>query len=201
MSQVSLADLSAQGAVLVQETKAIARDVFIATQKSRDGVIGTQRLADVDNLQLENLRYEKGYLLRDIQRCRNFRCVGSPQCSAIFMLLWPIAVVCGAPCYHSTVETDKIALVPVEEFLTSAPPHLTAVSEAENPHKFFMNRLAHELEMRKKCVCSRCGRGDGRVLRLECGVSAVVQVQHRAGRDGRQATCRRRQHRRAKVVS
>ena len=52
----------------------------------------------------------------------------------------------------STAETDKIALIPEDDFLATAPADLAAVSKDTNPHGFFMNRLAHELQLRQKCA-------------------------------------------------
>ena len=50
----------------------------------------------------------------------------------------------------STTETDKLSLVSVDDFMANAPAELRTVTAAEDPHKFFMNRLTHELELRRK---------------------------------------------------
>ena len=61
--------------VVLQELKAGSREVLLATAGSRDAVAVAQRAADADNLQLDNLRYQKSFLLREIQRCQGFRLV------------------------------------------------------------------------------------------------------------------------------
>jgi hypothetical protein len=70
-----------KGLVLLQELKGATRDVLLQTSASRDSVAAAQKAADADNLQLDNLRYQKGFLLREIQRCQSFRCVlSTPRC-------------------------------------------------------------------------------------------------------------------------
>lgn len=50
----------------------------------------------------------------------------------------------------STAETDKIDLLPDDQFQLEAPEALTCVDKAANPHSYFMNRLAHELQLRQR---------------------------------------------------
>ncbi len=49
---------------------------------------------------------------------------------------------------------DKLQLIPLEEFLATAPAELRTPEATGTPHALQMSRLEHELVLRKKCVRS-----------------------------------------------
>ena len=57
-------------------------------------------------------------------------------------------------CVHgfSTLETDKLSLVPLEECRATAPAELTSEAATGSEHALFMSRLTHELDLRQKWV-------------------------------------------------
>ena len=74
-TDADVSELLTRGALLCQDIKASSRDVLLGVQAARDRVQAAMASADADNLTLDNLRYERSHLLREISKCKASRCV------------------------------------------------------------------------------------------------------------------------------
>ena len=87
-------ELVTRGALLCQDIKASSRDALLTAQEHRERVQTAMAGADGDALQLDNLRYERSHLLREISKCKTFRCV----CSLMYVCFCAAIVCwCAAP--------------------------------------------------------------------------------------------------------
>jgi hypothetical protein len=75
-----VAELVTRGSLLCQEIKAASRDVLLAAQSHKDRVQAAMAAADAENLQLDNLRYERSHLMREILKCKTVRCAPYAGC-------------------------------------------------------------------------------------------------------------------------
>eukprot|EP00656_Telonema_subtile_P022967 TRINITY_DN2425_c0_g1_i5.p1 TRINITY_DN2425_c0_g1~~TRINITY_DN2425_c0_g1_i5.p1 ORF type:complete len:554 (-),score=185.66 TRINITY_DN2425_c0_g1_i5:45-1706(-) len=97
----------------------------MSTEKRKRETLAKKQEIDATNLLLYNLNYEKNHFAKQIRSCHDFR--GS----------------------YSTIE-----LASVDDFKQNAPAELSGV-DAGDAHKLMLNRLAYELQERKRLCAQR----------------------------------------------
>lgn len=65
--------------LLLRGLKAGLRDTFLASDAWKARVQEQKDRVEAHQLKLQNLLYEKDHLVREIRRCRGFRCVSRPS--------------------------------------------------------------------------------------------------------------------------
>eukprot|EP00033_Pygsuia_biforma_P002518 GCRY01002789.1.p1 GENE.GCRY01002789.1~~GCRY01002789.1.p1 ORF type:complete len:713 (-),score=212.96 GCRY01002789.1:97-2235(-) len=100
--------------------KPLHREVYSAIEDLKDTINRNNRELDGYRLRVDNLLYEKDNLVREIINCKKFK-----------------------------TSEGEINLIPLSEFERDAPVELQ-VSANESEHKLHLNRLAFELDERKK---------------------------------------------------
>ena len=74
-----LSKATSEAAVLSVALKMQERRALLATEACKVQVEDDKKALDQHHLQLQNLLYERNHLLREIERCRSFRCVTYPS--------------------------------------------------------------------------------------------------------------------------
>lgn len=115
-----------EGAFALLEIKSVNRHAWELVNESKVRCLAANAAIDTADLKLQNLQYQKNHFLREIRHCRLFRS-----------------------------EERQIELIPVTEFLTSAPAELKAVTQEEDAHKFHLNRLELEKLQRQELCLKR----------------------------------------------
>lgn len=108
--------------LMLVDLKSASRGVFMQTEEMRKQVEAIKKKTEASSLGLQNLLYEKAFLLKEISRCKEY----------------------------TTDETDKVELCDEATFESKAPEHLRTVSKTESEHSYHLNRLSHEMLMRKQ---------------------------------------------------
>lgn len=154
---------------------------------TRDAVRNNRSRVDNLHLQLQNLAYEAGYLRSEIDKCLEFKwvtnltnrinhpgmirgyfhvfffliVVGVLLCSFVFLFFF-LCLVQLSRSMH-----EQIELVPLEEFLETAPEELRSAEASE--HEVTMGRLRHELTLRRALAT----RLETSVSRKKCLVDEI----------------------------
>lgn len=123
-SSETIRDATSQGLVLVLQLKDSNKSLSMHTEELRASTSDKKNEIDQSNLQLQNLQYEKQYYEREIRACNSFA---------------------------SAFSDEQIGLMSVQDFMKCAPRELTEGIENDE-HKLMLNRLAHELQLRKELV-------------------------------------------------
>eukprot|EP01135_Chromosphaera_perkinsii_P007611 Nk52_evm67s914 gene=Nk52_evmTU67s914 len=118
--------LKLKSGVLFTEMKKFRRDINIRVKLIKDDTDNHRKNVDSLHLNLDNLLYERGHIRKEIMECKEFRS-----------------------------KHEEIDLVSLKEFYKNAPQKLTGSSDnptaaEENSHKLTLNRLAWELQERKR---------------------------------------------------
>eukprot|EP00941_MAST-03F_sp_MAST-3F-sp1_P006530 g6530.t1 len=114
-----ISSLGLRSSLLLLELKRCNREVFLALSESKEEVSKAKESLDAANLGLQNLEYEKQYLLREIERNQGFK----------------------------TIEMDRISLVSPKVFEKETGRSLK--SHEGDKHAYQLDRLAHELSTRQ----------------------------------------------------
>ena len=111
-----------ESALQITAMKSLSRKVYHLKNEHMQEVQVAKKRVEETSLRLQNLQYEKNQLLNEIRRSRAFR----------------------------TTETDKVSLMTKDDYYkdtgTKKPKKITK----EEEHKLYLERLAHELALRKR---------------------------------------------------
>ena len=113
-------------ALQITSFKRLSRKVYQQKNDHLQEVQVAKKRVEETSLRLQNLQYEKNQLLNEIRRCRDFR----------------------------TKETDNVDLMPLTNYYKEKgikqPKTNSKKKDADADHKMHLERLAHELTVRKR---------------------------------------------------
>jgi len=118
-------ELLEKGMLEFLELKAANLVAHRRTETKKGETQSKKQTVDATNLQLNNLNYEKNHYVKQIRNCRDLK-----------------------------LTYDKLDLHTVDSFLKAAPAELTSVDQSD-AHQLMLNRLAFELEERKRLCAER----------------------------------------------
>ena len=137
------------GGLALIQLKEVHRSLWEVVHAFKEATQRANAGVDAAELKLQNLQYEKNHFLRQITHLRDFHPDAGP----------------------------KIEMLNEEEFAKQAPPELLAVSKADDPHQYHLNRLELELRQRK-ALCEVCCSSSARLAAVRTLFAQLVRLSH-----------------------
>lgn len=120
-NKADIKEASSKGLISLLRCRNANKDLAHQTEAMRDDTAKGRQALERSALQLSNLLYESEYYAKEIKACRSF---------------------------VSSFPDDQIAMQPESEFRASAD-ETTKAKAATSVHELMLQRLAHEIKLRK----------------------------------------------------
>ncbi|KAK3259476.1 hypothetical protein CYMTET_31528 [Cymbomonas tetramitiformis] len=113
-----------EGAMLMVDFKQLNHELYLGLEELKNKTQTTKKELDHNNLQLQNLLYQKSHYMKEIKSCKEFK---------------------------SKFTDEEIDKLPLEDFVKLAPPEQRQGANGEDldEHSLELARLAFELQQRK----------------------------------------------------
>jgi hypothetical protein len=126
---------------------ASSRALLLAVERRRQRAQAAGAAADARRLRLQNLRYERAHLLRQIQRCRDFPAPEFDRAAAAFVA--PELTLCAAAAHPAPAWARGLLEACPALREGSVEPSLLSSILTSNAHDLVLARLQHEREQRR----------------------------------------------------